>query len=485
MKIDMMFKFQIFLIGVLFFSVAQAKWFYTGSALTNDAPSDSQCKFSASLVSLQDGEGKSITGWQITSKNAKSAKKIDFTTVEEDTEYPVISVSASEFAQTCCEFIGPDVFDLSTNMFTATVPDSKGNLPTLYVTNIVISSKVTHFPSKWALRTPLRVLKPDTFPYLKSFDNKCFSGCTNFQADASLLINPAVTNIGSDAFFRVPIKGDLTLENLQMLGASAFSFNGAPKGLAPQLESVSVAGSLSLIPASCFKDSCNLKKADFSRCSNLTCILDNAFSGCTNLVSDISLIVNPRVTKIGTSAFKNAPVSGKLILPKIQEIWGSAFHMYDVKKNAGLEAIELSPALTNLISTAFDYQSKLGVVTFGSKKLDFVANSLFTGCSSLTNVWLKGYCPSVAVLDFILAGVPSGPKCIIYASTNLVEDMESGVLWTSIASEATDTELAALSEEVRARCFGVYVNSSKQRKAYLVHRPSPYDPAAGVTIMVR
>ena len=482
-------KVLVFLLGALFFSVAQAKWFYTGNALTNDAPSSEQCKFSVKLVTLVDGAGEDITGWQITSKNGKSAKKIDFTTVQEDTEYPVISVSASEFAQTCCEFIGPDVFDLSTNMFTTTEVDKKGNYLALYVTNIVISPNITRFPSKWALRTPLKVLKPDTFLYLRSFDDKCFSSCTNFQADASLLINPAVTNIGGAAFYRVPLKGSITLTNLENLGHEAFSFNNAPKKSEVKVENVKVSGSLELIPASCFNNSYNIKKADFSGCPRLTCIQGNAFLGCSNLVSDISLIVNPAVTNIGSQAFKEAPVSGRLIVPKIQDIGAAAFELMgaNTKNKATLEAIELSPSFTNITTGVFNNQAKLGSVIFASRKVGSSSGgSTFLNCTNLTNIWFKGYCPATKdVLNNILSATSVKSKCIIYASTNLVEDTASGDLWTSIASNATETELAALSEKDREYCFGIYVNSSKQRKAYLVHRSSPYDPQSGVRIMVR
>ncbi len=489
METHIRFKLLAFLVGVFFFSAAQAKWFYTEGVLTNDAPSDAQCKFSVSLVTLKDGTGESVTGWQITSKNAKSAKKIDFTTAKGDTGYSVISVSASEFAQTCCEFIGPDVFDLSTNMFTATVADKKGNYPALYVTNIVISPNITRFPAKWALRTPLKTLKPNTFPYLRSFDDRCFSSCTNFQADATLLINSAVTNIGAAAFYKVPLKGSITLTNLENLGTEAFSFSNVSNGREVWLESVNVSGPLTTIPASCFVNSYNLKKADFSGCPNLNCILGNAFIGCTNLVSDISLIVNSSVTNIGSQAFRDAPVSGNLILPKIQNIGSAAFGLYnaDTKSKAGLEAVIFGASFTNAYEGIFDNQTKLGSIIFGSKKVETSSSGhIFLNCSFLTNIWFKGYCPSADILNKILEGVPAGPKCIIYASTNLVEDTASGALWTSIASLATEAELAALNEKDRARCFGVYVNSQKQRKAYLVHRSSPYDPThAGVIITVR
>ncbi len=487
MKIDMKPKALVFLLGALFFSVAQAKWSVEDGKLKNDSTdSNSKCCFPVKEVTLQDGAGEWITGWQITSTNECGAAYIvDFSSVKQDTGNPVISVATHEVSRRCREFIGPDVFDLSTNMFTTVRKGTDGdNLP-LFVTNIVISPNITCFPARWAMNTPLIKLEPKEFPYLKSIDYRSFYNCTNFQADASFLINSAVTNIGEAAFYKVPLKGSITLTNLKNLGNEAFNFSNAPRKSETWLESVKVSGSLTMIPTSCFHSSYNLKQADFSGCPKLTCIQTSAFSGCTNLVSDISLIVNPAVTNIGSQAFKNAPVSGRLILPEIQNIGTDAFYAYDIKKKAGLEEIELSPALTNLASEAFNYQTQLGSITFGSRNLYSNGTSLFRGCSSLTNVWFKGYCPLLDILNKILEGVPPGPKCIIYASTNLVADTASGDLWTSIATDATETELAALSEKDRACCFGVYVNSSNQRKAYLVHRSSPYDPQSGVRIMVR
>lgn len=480
-------RFLSCLVGVFLFLGAQAKWSVVDEKLQNDTTDNSlKCCFPVKKVILQDGAGTNIEGWQITGVNeCTAASLIDFTSVEEDTGYPVISVATHEVSRRCREFRGPDVFDLSTNMFTTVRIGTDGNLLPLFVTNIVISPNITQFPARWAKNTPLKNLEPKSFPYLRSFGKQSFSCCTNFQADASQFINAGVTNIEEEAFYWTPIKGDLILTNLQKIGWYAFSFNNAPKKVVPKLESVKISGTIDAIPPSCFINSFNIKEVDLRACSQLRSIQDSAFMNCSNLVSDISLIVNPAITNISTLAFKNAPVSGRLILPNVQNVGTSSFYAFNVKAKAGLETVELSPALTNLMAASFDYQTKLSSLVLGSKKITTLGSSLFTDCTSLTNIWFKGYCPSLDILNLILAGVSANLKCKIYASTNLVPDAASGALWTSIATPATEAELSALSEEERTRCFGVYQNSKGQRKAYLIHCRSPYDAPTGVYIRIK
>ncbi len=203
-------KFLTCLVGISFLSLAQAKWVFENGKLSNDTiPTDAYCVFPAQIATLEDGAGNSVTGLQIIGINGNAAKLIDFTSVETDTGYKVISVAAPEFARNCREFIGPDVFDLTTNMFMTTKTTVSGKTTTklqVYITNIVISANIMQFPAKWAMNAPLKTLKPTQFPYLKSFGDRCFYNCTNFQAGASQLIMRGVTNIGNEAFKEVSLE---------------------------------------------------------------------------------------------------------------------------------------------------------------------------------------------------------------------------------------------------------------------------------------
>ena len=470
------------LIAALGLGTAWADWRFVDGKLTNDNP---RCSFPAQVVTLTDGAGNNITGLQLTGKNEESTKKIDFTDVEKDTEHKVISASAEALARNCREFIAPDMFDLSERMFKDAT--TKG----VYVTNIVISPNVVRFPKQWAQQTPLKTLKPEKFPYVKSFEDKCFSSCTNFQVDVGNLIDPGVTNIGKEAFYNVPVKGELMVESLEFIGGGAFHVAepDSRRKTKSYLKRIVLHGKVETIPAQCFYNAGELELADLSGCTMLRMIGDSAFGNCSNLVSDVSLLINSVVTNIGTTAFCNAPLSGSLVLTNIQRIGAMAFCLAKepARKKAGLATVELSGNLANLSFNCFAFQTKLGVFTFGVKDVGSktIGQNPFEGCSSLGEIWFKGFCPERSVVERILADVPVGPDCRVYASRTLQRSGESKPIWPELAVPATAEELAKLSEADRRNCFGIFQTANGKRKAFFVHRRSPFEGKDGVLIVVR
>ena len=468
------------LIAALGLGTAWADWRFVDGKLTNDNP---RCSFPAQVVTLTDGAGNLVKGLQLTGKNEESTKKIDFTDVAKDTGYKVISASAEALARNCREFIAPDMFDLSERMF------KDATTYGVYVTNIVISPNVVRFPKQWAQQTPLKTLKPEKFPYVKSFEDKCFSSCTNFQVDVGNLIDPGVTNIGKEAFYNVPVKGALYVTNLCHLGEYAFAFNGLStvKGKYSNLESVKLAGPLEEIPLQGFRYAYRLKEVDLSGCTALRSIRNDAFSGCCSLTSDVARIVNPAITNIGDRAFAGTAVAGKLVLTNVQHIGVSAFQVGqgEYEGESRLTAADLSGSQIEIRTCAFCRQTKLQSLVVGTKnfKMDTLQSSPFVGCSSLTNIWIKGPALTTNEMGFVVTNAPGLPKCIIYASTNLPPAKAIG--WLGLATPATSNELAELSEPNRSNCFGVYQTKNGKRKAFFVHRRSPFEGKDGVLIVVR
>ena len=474
------------LIAALGLGTAQAAWRFVDGKLTNDNP---RCSFPAQVVTLTDGAGNNITGLQLTGKNEESTKKIDFTDVAKDTGHKVISASAEALARNCREFIAPDMFDLSERMF------KDATTYGVYVTNIVISPNVVRFPKQWAQQTPLKTLKPEKFPYVKSFEDKCFSSCTNFQVDVGQLIDPGVTNIGTQAFYNVPVKGALYVTNLCHLGEMAFAFFrlSTVKGKYSNLESVKLAGPLEEIPLQGFRYAYSLKEVDLSGCLSLRSIKNEAFHGCCSLASDVARVVNPAVTNIGDFAFANTAIAGKLVLTNAQYIGPSAFYVGhdDIAKKyereARLTAIDLSGSQMKILHGAFGNQNTLKSFVSGARSLDIIGSqgNPFAECTSLTNIWIKGPALTQQEMDWLGAYVQIYYPCIIYASTNLPPANASRTNWMGLATNATPEELEKLSGLNRTNCFGVYQTKKGKRKAFFVHRRSPFEDKDGVMIIVR
>ena len=470
------------LIAALGLGTAWADWRFVDGKLTNDNP---RCSFPAQVVTLTDGAGNCVTGLQITGRITTGGWTINLTDVEANTGYKVISSAVSNIVYSCREFIAPDMFDLSPFMF-------YGNKK---VEQITLSSNVTCFPPRWVHGTPLETLKPEKFPYVKSFEDKCFSSCTNFQVDVGQLIDPGVTNIGTQAFYNVPVKGALYVTNLCHLGEMAFSFFRLPtvKGKYSNLESVKLAGPLEEIPLQGFRYAYSLKEVDLSGCLSLRSIKNEAFHGCCSLASDVARVVNPAVTNIGDFAFANTAIAGKLVLTNAQYIGPSAFYVGhdDIAKKyereARLTAIDLSGSQMKILHGAFGNQNTLKSFVSGARSLDIIGSqgNPFAECTSLTNIWIKGPALTQQEMDWLGAYVQIYYPCIIYASTNLPPANASRTNWMGLATNATPEELEKLSGLNRTNCFGVYQTKKGKRKAFFVHRRSPFEDKDGVMIIVR
>ena len=142
----------------------------------------------------------------------------------------------------------------------------------------------------------------------------------------------------------------------------------------------------------------------------LTSIQGNQFFNATKLVSDISDIVAPGVTSIGTSAFNGSKVRGKLTLTAVNTInetafKGSMIEDVDITSSAltsmgdafyhctALTNANISCAKLTSLSGTFGYCSKLRRVSLACPVLSTIGKASFRNTSVLS-VNISGICPS-------------------------------------------------------------------------------------------
>ena len=267
------------------------------------------------------------------------------------------------------------------------------------------------------------------------------------------------------------------------------------------VQSVEIAGDgvTALLPGGnytgCFEGCGSLVSVSLD-CPNLTTIGSWAFYGCSNLASPIQNFVPRTVTTIGMRVFVNCSKMGG-------DLWLDHLDSLDIEAFRGTRIGSAHLGGGNF--TTFTHSDKYGVFEGCASLTNFFiqAESLdickwtFLGCSSLTHaafdvkgaiamssvdrnftcaniqeLVFTGPAPEQGVMDVFVGSrsASTGEKPVtIYASKK-----QEG--WKALAAPLSDAEKAL----APAGCFGVYREGN--RKAWLVHRASPYDPTGMMLI---
>ena len=208
----------------------QAAWTYNSEAGTL---SDGNYSFPVKVVSLADpasATGEKISGLEISGDATEGSGDLDFTSVETDTGYKVISIVYWDHAKIlknitdCTKFIAPDLMQLGRASFQGYTA----------LTEIVVSDKLTEIPY-YCLNgtTGLTKITPSTFPYV----TKVGQGAIGSSAIETIGF-PNVTTIEREAFRSSKVTGDLSFPELTSAGKFSFRNTKITSFSAPKLTQV-------------------------------------------------------------------------------------------------------------------------------------------------------------------------------------------------------------------------------------------------------
>ena len=307
---------------------------------------------------------------------------------------------------------------------------------------------------------------------LTTIDDRFFEGFTNLVMDVAA-IPAGITNFKYRVFFGCSkLYGTLTITNVQALGVAAFS------------------GCTSLTGAHLASE-------------RMTEIPDLAFDGCTSLV-DLNLDM-PNLGKIGVCSFRRCPITNdfsvacpvsvtnfqnnSFVGPRFTSLVLSRPGIVIIGENFAREnplltnAVISSPGFTSAGKGLFGQCTNLQSLTIGSRPafptIGTGGDYWFINSKILTN--LVFYCEAPTnktVMDFILNAVPGKTTDVNHTAVIYASKRQKG--WTELASVfINETERA----NAPAGCFGVYTTAANLRKAWMVHRASPYDPLGTVVIV--
>ena len=257
------------------------------------------------------------------------------------------------------------------------------------------------------------------------------------------------------------------------------------------------------IESSAFKSCTSLREVNLGS-SKIGGLAIDAFNGCSNLDMDIADLLSVNISGLATRAFQNcSKLHGKLVLHNINSFSsaGSCFSNTGIEdllidsENASFTSFSTAgftgcKSLTNVVlkSTKFVSLPLQGVFSgctaLKTARLELPnlrsctagngANRLFNNCSSLSEVTIASLPWKDAsdndLTDTILtthvlpavsavAGTTDAPKkCTIYALRSEFK---------RFASEMTAKE----KNHAPRKCYGVYADTSGNRKAYMVQDP--------------
>lgn len=284
------------------------------------------------------------------------------------------------------------------------------SLPGVNLSNIISVYDCAYYNCK-------KIKNINITPSVKYIGPSAFYNCTELQKQTGLSFNLSnfnnISSIGTDALYNVSPKN---------LTCYLFDYNNyiVPGNMnfknteTIQINSNTDSGTLNYIPLNLFKDNIKLKSIILK--NNINRIDDNAFNGCSNLIS----VTSTTLTSIGNNAFCNCSnLTSITFNSSINTIGKEAFYNCNKLKTINLPSdlilidnstfnlcknllsIEIKANVKSINDNAFSGCEKLKSVTFGSgSSLQYIGKGAFKDCKILSSISLNKKINTIDVSAF-------------------------------------------------------------------------------------
>ncbi len=323
---------------------------------------------------------------------------------------------------------------------------------------------------------------------ITTFANNCFaihgSDSSLQKNPLTMMIFPATTTASGSWLFIDNLRvSNLTnvvmvLPNCKWLGSGLF------KG-APNVETIKVVAPL--------VETLDGSKDQGIFMTDYTGYTNGVYGSKTDLGTwDVSSVIN-----VKREAFKYTKMRGVLSLPKLLTGGYGAFECSDEMEGLvlGTAYKKKDNKTLTLEGQALRHLKKMKSITFGpyaSYVFDAdVANANLAANVDRIDLNFSGVPPSKEALDALLATIKASDaakKVVIYGSRYLDWDkIKTDILTSEDGTETEEEKAAEILKETLAEdedLMGVYVTEDGERKAWIVHRASEFDPK-GTLLIIR
>lgn len=331
---------------------------------------------------------------------------------------------------------------------------------------------------------------------LEEIGDSAFAGCANLSQNVGILCPPSVKKIGRNAFEHCKLlNGKLELSGVEYMGRAAFSGTG--------IQAVNLSGPIEDGNWSRGDSDSDWRGFMFYECASLTNVVFSLpnlrrvaqldFAKDSALSQNVSSIVSPEMTSIGSRAFEGcSSLTGKLVLTNLTYLGDAAFAWTKILD------LDLRGPVTDAgwVNSAYgDGVRFSGVVTitnavFDLPNLSSLSSRDFLNCWRLKSVYFLRKPFNAESMRYLLNGKGLSPRdCTIYVSS---------VQWP--VAEWAAGGWRALTEDEKnnaakpPRCFGMCDVGdpsieegdgkwTQQRLAWFARWKSPCDPERFLVIL--